>query len=121
MTTTSPRSIGGDDFRRHERPVRGPGSLFVTHAYVVVEAVALVRSRLGPAAATDLIDGVLPFVQVKPVGRQLHDEAITAFRIAPGRVSFVDRTSFAFMRRERIDRALALDADFRTAGFELLP
>jgi predicted nucleic acid-binding protein len=32
-------------------------------------------------------------------------------------VSLVDRTSFAFMRREGIERAIALDADFRTAGF----
>jgi predicted nucleic acid-binding protein len=26
-----------------------------------------------------------------------------------------------WMRRERIERAIALDADFRTAGFETLP
>ena len=35
-------------------------------------------------------------------------------------MSLVDRTSFAFMRREAIERAIALDADFRTAGFETL-
>jgi len=33
----------------------------------------------------------------------------------------LDRTSFAFMRRDEIERAIALDADFRTAGFETLP
>jgi len=33
----------------------------------------------------------------------------------------LDRTSFAFMRRDEIEGAIALDADFRTAGFETLP
>lgn len=31
--------------------------------------------------------------------------------------SFVDATSFAFMRQEGIDRALAFDGDFSAAGF----
>lgn len=98
-----------------------PEATLVTHAYVVVETVALVRARLGAAAAGDLLDAVLPGLAVEPVDRELHDEAIAAFRVAPGRVSLVDRTSFAFMRRERIDTALALDADFRIAGFQTRP
>ena len=36
-------------------------------------------------------------------------------------VSVVDRVSFAFMRREGIDSAIALDVDFRTAGFATVP
>jgi predicted nucleic acid-binding protein len=31
--------------------------------------------------------------------------------------SFVDATSFAFMRRRRIREALAFDGDFNAAGF----
>ena len=31
--------------------------------------------------------------------------------------SFVDATSFALMRRRRIDKALAFDGDFAAAGF----
>jgi predicted nucleic acid-binding protein len=33
----------------------------------------------------------------------------------------VDRVSFAFMRREGIGHAIALDADFRMAGFGTIP
>jgi predicted nucleic acid-binding protein len=48
--------------------------------------------------------------------------AVAAFRdTVESSVSLVDRTSFAFMHREGIERAIALDADFRTAGFETLP
>ena len=57
-----------------------------------------------------------------PVDAQLHAAALADFRdTVESSVSMVDRTSFAFMRREAIERAIALDADFRTAGFETLP
>jgi predicted nucleic acid-binding protein len=36
-------------------------------------------------------------------------------------VSLVHRTSFAFMHREGMGRAIALDVDFRTAGFDTIP
>jgi predicted nucleic acid-binding protein len=52
----------------------------------------------------------------------LHATAVSAYR---GRiesaVSLVDRTSFAYMRRHGIERAIALDPDFRSAGFATLP
>jgi predicted nucleic acid-binding protein len=59
---------------------------------------------------------------VAAVDAELHAAALAAFRdLVESSVSLVDRTSFAFMRREGIERAIALDADFRTAGFETLP
>ncbi len=61
-------------------------------------------------------------VDVGPVDADLHAAAIAAFRdTVESSVSLVDRTSFLVMRREGIERAIALDADFRTAGFETLP
>ncbi len=67
-----------------------------------------------------LLDSILPIVSVVAVEDGLHDAALGAFREAgSGRVSFVDRTSFAFMRAQRIDVALAFDADFGSAGFDL--
>lgn len=93
-----------------------------THAYVVVETLAVTRRRFGAAVAADIIDRVLPALDVSPVDADLHAAALAAFREAiDSSVSLVDQTSFAFMRREGIDRAIALDADFRTAGFETLP
>ncbi len=93
-----------------------------THAYVIVETLAVARRRYGPAVAADLIDRVIPALDVVPVDAELHAVAVAAFRdTVESSVSLVDRTSFAFMRREGLERAIALDADFRTAGFETLP
>jgi len=93
-----------------------------THAYVVVETLAVARRRFGAAAAARLVDDVFPAVEVVAVDASLHDEAVRDLRRAvESSVSLVDRTSFAFMRREGIEQAIALDADFRTAGFTTRP
>ena len=93
-----------------------------THAYVVVETLAVARRRFGAAAAARLVDDVFPAVEVVAVDAGLHGEAVRDFRRAvESSVSLVDRTSFAFMRREGIKEAIALDANFRTAGFTTRP
>jgi predicted nucleic acid-binding protein len=100
----------------------GRAETLSTHAYVVVETVAVARRRFGAALAADIIDRVLPALEVSPVDAEFHAAAMAAFREAiESSVSLVDRASFAFMRREGIDRAIAIDVDFRTAGFETLP
>jgi predicted nucleic acid-binding protein len=100
----------------------GRSEALSTHSYVIVETLAVARRRYGPAVAADLIDRVLPALDVAPVDAELHAAAVTAFRdTVESSVSLVDRTGFAFMRREGIERAIALDADFRTAGFDTLP
>jgi predicted nucleic acid-binding protein len=110
----------------HDGTVRaftlGRSEALATHAYVIVETLAVARRRYGPALAADLIDHVIPALDVVPVDAGLHAAAIASFRdTIESSVSLVDRTSFAFMRREGIDRAIAIDADFRTAGFTTLP
>ena len=96
------------------------GERLVTHAYVVVEALALVGRRLGWPAVERLLSTLMPVVEVVPVGTAVHQTALSAFREAGSdRVSFVDRVSFAFMRAERIQVAFAFDADFAAAGFDL--
>ena len=100
----------------------GKAEALSTHAYVIVETLAVARRRFGAAVAADIVDRVLPALEVSPVDAELHAIAVAAFRDAiESSVSLVDRTSFAFMHRESIDRAIALDADFRTAGFATLP
>jgi uncharacterized protein len=101
---------------------RGRTEALATHAYVIVETLAVARRRYGPSVAADIIDRVIPALDVTAVDAALHASAVAAFRdTVESSVSLVDRTSFAFMRREGIERAIALDADFRTAGFETLP
>jgi predicted nucleic acid-binding protein len=88
----------------------------VTHAYVVVESVALVRSRLGPAAVDALVDELLPGIRVEMVDRPLHDASLTDLRANGGGASLVDRVTLAFAARHGIVRAFAFDADLSNAG-----
>ena len=90
----------------------------VTHAYVVVESVALVRSRLGPAAVDALVDGLLPGIRVEMVDRPLHDMSLATLRQLAGGTSLVDRVTLAFAARHGIRRAFAFDADLAGAGLD---
>ena len=108
----------------HERALRATARLLgeelVTHSYVVVELVSLVRRRLGADAAARLIDEVLPAIEVTDVDASLRSRALVAFRATTGSaVSLVDRTSFEFMRQRGISRAWAMDSNFTTEGFEV--
>ena len=101
---------------------RGRDLPLTTHAYVVIETLAVARRRFGPQVAADIIDRVIPALEVAAVDADLHAIAVNDFRAAvETSVSVVDRVSFAFMRREGIGSAIALDADFRTAGFDTIP
>jgi predicted nucleic acid-binding protein len=109
----------------HDRAVRGRDAIgddnFVTHGYVVAETISLVRRRLGAAAAVRVIDEFLPALDIVDVEGEVREAATRAFRAAVrSSVSFVDQTSFVFMRDKEIVRVWALDADFATAGFDLV-
>ena len=88
----------------------------VTHAYVVVESVALVRARLGVAAVAALVDDLLPAIRVEMVDRPLHDASLADLRRIGGGTSFVDRVTLAFAARRGIAQAFAFDADLAIAG-----
>lgn len=88
----------------------------VTHAYVVVETMALVRARLGADAMEALASALLPALRVEMVDRELHDAALAALLRSGGGTSLVDRTTIAFAEREGIRRAFAFDADLVAAG-----
>jgi len=62
-------------------------------------------------------------MKVDFITRELEDEALAWLRRHDEReYSFVDATSFAFMRAKGIEEALAFDGDFAAAGFvELRP
>lgn len=71
----------------------------------------------------DSIGGRRHHIEVDRVSEELEDEALTWLRRHDERVySFVDATSFAYMRNRRITDVLAFDGDFAAAGFnELRP
>ena len=93
----------------------------VTHAYVVVESVALIRARLGPAAVVALVDDLLPAIRVEMVDRPLHDASLADHRRIGGGTSLVDRVTLAFAARHGIERAFAFDADLAGAGLVTSP
>jgi uncharacterized protein len=93
----------------------------VTHSFVVIECVELVRRRLGPQAVLDLTDGMLPVIEVVWVDEALQAVALEAARATAWRQSLVDHTSFVVMRRAGIELAFAYDSDFERAGFGFVP
>ncbi len=96
------------------------GDDLVTHSYVLAETISLVRRRLGPDATARLMDEFLPALRIMDVDDALRSRATVAYRdTVSSAVSFVDRTSFEFMRQLGITRAFAMDSDFSSAGFVL--
>ena len=94
----------------------------VTHAFVVVEATALVQRRLGADAVRELHDDLLEPVRVVQVNGDLYRSAVTALLATRARaVSLVDFASFEFMRSTHIAEAFAFDTDFRAFGFQTIP
>ena len=97
------------------------GARLVTHAYVVVETLAVIGLRLPWAATERVMDIFLPLIEVRPVAEIVQRAAGVAYReTGSASVSFVDRTSFAFMRAEHLDEAFAFDDDFEKNGFTVL-
>jgi predicted nucleic acid-binding protein len=97
------------------------GTELVTHEFVVIETASLVGRRLPWSATQRLLEGLMPVIDVSPVGSDIYDAALSAYRESgSSRISLIDRTSFAFMTSLGIRRAFAYDKDFEEAGFELI-
>jgi len=97
----------------------------VTTNQVRGETWTFLRRRDGHDGAVAFLDMLArtPRVTVEPVPASLEEQALRWLRRHDEReYSFVDATSFAFMRAQRVREALAFDGDFTAAGFtELRP
>ncbi|MFQ5827972.1 MAG: type II toxin-antitoxin system VapC family toxin [Candidatus Methylomirabilia bacterium] len=109
---------------RHERAkerfqaLLESGEGILTHNYVLVEAMALMQSRLGLAAALKLAHDCRAF-DIEWVDEATHEEAVRRLgRLGKRGVSFVDQVSFLVMRRRGVRTALAFDPDFEDEGFQ---
>ncbi len=115
------------DAAHHERVVASLAAILadgsgVTHNYVVVEAEALAHRRLGGAVARRLLEDVIPLLDVEWIDAEVHAAAASShLKAIRRRSSLVDHVSFEVMRRRGLEVALALDADFATAGFRVVP
>ena len=91
----------------------------LTHNYVLVEALALVQSRLGLASAMALSRDSRAF-EIHWIDRALHDKAVLDLEGRKRRnLSLVDTVSFLVMRVRGVEQALAFDDDFAREGFRL--
>jgi uncharacterized protein len=101
------------------------GRRIVTTNHVRGETWTWLRSRTWHGRAVEFLDGLgqRGHVEVDHLPEQLEDEALAWLRRHDEReYSFVDATSFAYMRARGIGEALAFDGDFAAAGFtELRP
>lgn len=92
----------------------------VTSNYVVTETVAVVQARIGLQAVRAVVDCIEDVVEIAWIDEQLHQAALRdLFTHGRRHLSLVDCTSFALMRRFRIETVFSLDADFERHGFSL--
>jgi predicted nucleic acid-binding protein len=98
--------------------------VLVTTNHVVGETYTLLRVVCGHAAAVRFLDGLEDSRRLERVfvTEELERRAYRLLRqYADQDFSFVDATSFAVMRTERVRHAFAFDQHFATAGFMRVP
>lgn len=97
-------------------------SSLITSNYILVEAFALLQSRLGSAAVRVFQEDIVPLFDVRWVDAALHQAAVSALLVASRKkLSIVDCSSFEVMRRAGIRTAFSLDRHFAEQGFEVIP
>lgn len=96
----------------------------VASNYILDETVSLCLYRLGHPAAV-AVGSVLTDPNEIDLVRITAEDDRAAWSLfcdrTDQRYSFTDCTSFVLMRRLGLDTALALDTDFSTEGFRVLP
>jgi len=97
----------------------------VTTNLVVAEMQILISRFRGAAEGVRFLDSLYqdPSHEVVVVDRDTERMAIDRWlrRFTDQRLSLADAASFEVMKSRRLRQALALDAHFELAGFELLP
>jgi uncharacterized protein len=91
-----------------------------TSNHVIGETWTFLNRRHGHRAAAEFTAGLRssPTLAVVHLPKEVEDDAWRWLgRHGEREYSFVDATSFAYMRRNRIDTAFAFDGDFAAAGF----
>ncbi len=89
--------------------------------YILIEAFALLRRRLGLESARVFQMDVVGVLEVRWVDEPLHAAGVSAMLTAGRRqLSLVDCVSFELMRRLGLTAAFAFDQDFADQGFSCL-
>jgi uncharacterized protein len=100
------------------------GQALVTSNWVIGETYRLLRVSKGYREAKRFLDLLAQRLRLdrlfitEPLERQAYE---ILGRFADHPLSFLDATSFAVMRQQRMQHAFAFDAHFVTAGFLRIP
>jgi len=115
---------GDPEHRAVRQAIESLDGRLVTSNFVLDETVTLCLYRLGHEAATR-VGQTLFGSAVCDLIRVTADDERGAWELFRSRAdkefSFTDCTSFVMMRRLGIERAIALDDDFKREGFDVLP
>jgi len=96
--------------------------LLETSNYVVIESMALLQGRLGFEAASLWYRDMLDVVLVRWLDEGLHNPALDLWLgLGRRKLSFVDCTSFIYMRHFKLNKVFGFDPHFAEQGFELMP
>lgn len=107
--------------REWKRLLASDASL-VTSSYVIVETCAVAQRRMGMAAVRSLTTDFMPLLAIDWVDETVHGAGHAAMLTANRKeLSLVDCVSFEIMRRRDVATALALDSDFASQGFSVVP
>lgn len=89
----------------------------LTTSYVLVEAYALLQSRLGQAAVRAFRGHMEPLLDVVWIDRHMHDEAMDiVVQVGRQGPSLVDATAFIVAKKRGITEAFAFDPHFVAVG-----
>ena len=105
--------------KTHFQQALDAGEELLVHNYILAESVALLQNRLG-------LDQALQFLResenfhIHWITRQDHKKGVELLNKRRRRgLSLVDCVSFVVMRRYRVKKALAFDADFEREGYQV--
>ncbi len=94
----------------------------VCNNYVIVEAFSLLQRRYGLEKARALQERIVPLLDIDWLDEEFHADAVNSVLTANRRqLSLVDCSSFATMRRLRIESVFTFDEHFKEQGFTVVP
>ncbi|MBI4199423.1 MAG: type II toxin-antitoxin system VapC family toxin [Chloroflexi bacterium] len=95
------------------------GEDVLVHSYILIEAAALLQSRLSLASALRFLREASAF-HLHWIGPHEHQQAVTLLEQRRRRdLSLVDCASFGVMQEYKVEKAIAFDPDFEREGFTL--
>ena len=94
----------------------------LTNSFVLLESIAILQRRLGVEAARELRESILPHLHTDWVDKSQHAKNFdTMLSENRRKLSLVDISAFATMRRLGIRQVFTFDQHFAEQGFEVLP